>query len=613
MAEVQLSAIVDLDLIKMKWRELYVSEGLNRKVVPSQPPGIYQGLRIVENTGATRQVELAPDADTGYHTAVYQSTTGYSMTYWSPGGVSIILDLSDANLNSQETIIGLEMDYTIGVDTEAYWMAFPIADWNALPSARRNEIIVLGTVQVPAGASNIVTADISYNRATYAWRGLSRGNIPWSPVLRNGGFEQGADGSTDAWYWDVTETAGTGTGTAQVTASTTHSGLHALRFSSVTSGSMTLNVRQNVHIPVVAGQLLMIRFYKKVTTTSTPGPSVDLYFGSEDGSTGTITQIPIDVSATDGSYVESLTIIEVPANTSSLKWVEIDVATTYASAPATGLHIDDVQVWVETQGDNNDLQHNVSGDLEVSGRLGLHDPDDIYGVSSALVTFSEPTNTVSVDDKDSSGTVVLDVNGNVLAASVDAVDITVTTGDLTLDAGDQIITAGDQIITAGNLVLTAGEVKHGTKVLNIHAASMQGIGTATSFPGEEAYYGSNQWSAVATQNFTVQCPVSSFLSVGDRLLSVTCYLEDSTTIAMRSYLFEIPVISNSGSKISDDADSDFSGNDQAISLANISFNGATNILQAGFRYNVHMNSLGAAPNPTGGMAVNGVKIEYDRP
>jgi len=74
MAEVTLSTVVNLDLVKMKWKEQYVSEGLNRKVAPTQPPGIYQGLRIIQNLGAPRQVELSPDADTGYHMAVYQST-----------------------------------------------------------------------------------------------------------------------------------------------------------------------------------------------------------------------------------------------------------------------------------------------------------------------------------------------------------------------------------------------------------------------------------------------------------------------------------------------------------------------------------------------------------
>ena len=211
MAEVTLSTTVDLALIKMKWKEVYVSEGLNRKMVPSQPAGIYQGLRIIENLGSPRQVELSPDADTNFHMAVYQSTTNFSMTYWDRAGTAIILDLSDAALDSTDVVIAMEIDYTIGAATTADWMAFPVTDYDALPASRKDELIVLGTVAVPASATNITTAMISFDRVTMAWRNIKKGAISWSPLVRNGGFEQADEGTSNIWYWTASASPGTGT------------------------------------------------------------------------------------------------------------------------------------------------------------------------------------------------------------------------------------------------------------------------------------------------------------------------------------------------------------------------------------------------------------------
>ena len=371
MAEVQLSTVVDLDLVKMKWREQYVSEGLNRKIVPSQPPGIYQGLRIVENISSPRQVELAPDVDTNYHMAVYQSTTGYSLTYWDPAGTSIILDLSSTDLNDQETVIGLEMDYQIGVDTTAKWMAFPIADWNALPAARKNEIVVLGTVQVPLLTStNIVSGDISFERATYAWTGLSKGALPWSPVVRNGGFEQSIDASTRALYCDLSASNGTGSGTVLVSIVNPYAHEKAVRFATVSSGSMTLEAQQSIAIPVTPGQLVMVRGKKQQFLVPSSG-TVDINIAFSSGSGTTASTVTLDFGGTtvDGSYEDVLHVFEVPANVYAMETITIGGTVSYGSSPNTAIDIDDIQVWVETQGNMSEQSGQVSGDMEVRGKL----------------------------------------------------------------------------------------------------------------------------------------------------------------------------------------------------------------------------------------------------
>jgi hypothetical protein len=405
----------------MKWKEQYVSEGLNRKVAPTQPAGIYQGLRMIENIGSPRQVELSPDPDTGYHMAVYQSTTGYSLTYWDLAGTAIILDLSDGDLDSTDVVIGIEMDYTIGVDTVAEWKAFPVADWNALPLARKNEIIVLGTVAVPAPSTNITTAMISFERTTMAWRNISKGAIAWSQLLRNGDFEQAS--SDNAWYWAMATQAGSGTGTVLTTTTDPSRNNRALTLATLTTGSVTYQADQNIGVPVTPGQLGMIRFQKKNLITSDAGTlNLSLLFADDIGMVAGGFATTIDTSVIDGSYEEVLSLFEVPAGSYTLVSISLFGTMTYSTAPVDVLYIDDIGVWIETEGERNDLQHGVSGNLEVMGRLSMRDPAATYGVSSLAMDYS--SNRLTVDDHASSGLVEVDINGT-LRAGANTIDTAV--------------------------------------------------------------------------------------------------------------------------------------------------------------------------------------------
>jgi len=424
MAEVTLSTVVNLALVKMKWKEQYVSEGLNRKVAPSQPPGVYQGLRLTENISSPRQVEISPDADTNYHMAVYQSTTGYSLTYWDIAGTSIILDLSSASLDSQDVVVGLEMDYTIGVDTTAVWMAFPVADWDALPAARKNEIIVLGTIAVPAAATNITTAMISFDRATYAWRSLSKGALAWSPLARNGDFEQAEDGTANVWYWTLLAAAGTGAGTALVTSTDPDRNSLALTLACTSTGSATFSATQNVGIPVTPTQLGMVKLSKKNLLVPSAGSiDIDLIFSDDTGADSTTVSVNVDGGVVDGVYSEVLSIFEVPAGVTALSRIVIGGTPTYGSV-ADAIHIDDVQVWIETEGQRNDLQHGVSGDLEVMGRISMREPGALYSALSFEASYDSVANSLNIDDRDGSGGLTVDINGDLSAIDIDATSVT---------------------------------------------------------------------------------------------------------------------------------------------------------------------------------------------
>lgn len=424
MAEVTLSMVVNLDLVKMKWKEQYVSEGLNRKVAPGQPAGIYQGLRIIENLGANLQVEISPDADTGYHMAVYQSTTGYSLTYWDLAGTAIILNLNDPDLLNGDVVIGLEMDYTVGVDTVAEWKAFPVADWNALPLSRKNEIIVLGTVAVPA-AGTITTAMISFERTTMAWRNLSKGALSWSQIIRNGDFEQSGDGTDRSWYWELGAFAIGGSGTVLVSTSDPQRNTRALEFSTLTAGSMVLVASQNVGIPVTPGQLGMFKYQKKnLVVPSSGAMNFDLVFSNAVGSNGANTlSTTIDTSVVDGSYEEVVVMFEVPVGVTALGQIQIGGGPTYASAPVDVLRIDDVSVWLETTGERNDLQHGVAGDVVANGKLQVRTPGAGYSGNAAHLSYDSGATKLEINDLDNSGGLIVDVNGAIVTDDLTATGV----------------------------------------------------------------------------------------------------------------------------------------------------------------------------------------------
>lgn len=449
MAEVTLSTVVNLDLVKMKWKEQYVSEGLNRKVAPTQPAGIYQGLRMIENLGSPRQVELSPDVDTGYHMAVYQSTTGYSLTYWDLAGTAIILDLSSASLDSTDVVIGLEMDYTIGVDTVAEWKAFPLADWNALPLSRKNEIIVLGTIAVPAAATNITTAMISFERATMAWRNISKGAIGWSQIVRNGDFEQSEVGTENAWWWTLSVG---GDGQAIVRQADPFRNDKYISMLSLGTNPIGVTATQNVGVPVIPAQLGMVKLFKKNLEVPTGTMSLDLIFTDLDGIELAALSIDIPVIGVDASYQEVLEIFEVPATATVLKKVVIVNNATYSGAGNKVL-IDDINVWLETEGERNDLQHGASGDLEVMGRLAMRDPDGLYDAQSLEVNYDSAGNQLNIDDRTSSGGLDVDINGDLIASNLTAdTSIVATAGNITATAGN--ITAGADMSVAGEILST---------------------------------------------------------------------------------------------------------------------------------------------------------------
>lgn len=352
MPPVTLSAVVDLSKIKMKWKETYVSEGLNRKVIPSMPKGIYSGLRLIQNISSPRQVEVSSAPD-GTHAAVHQSATGFSTTYHDVAGVSTILNLNSSSLDNQETVVTLSIVYVIGADTTANWIAYPIADWNALTDAQRAEKIVLGTVNVPAPATNITTAMILPNRRTVAWDSESPGAVPWSPIVKNPSFEHGATGSGgDAQYFisDWRNRADLDVnGRFELGVATVRSGAKSLVFNKTAVGASTGKIEQYQEVPVTPGQLVRVTGWVRQLIAPTGGSyTFNVYWGDLDSVASGSVAVTASIAGLDAAFRKVESTFEVPAGKFVLKTVTIEVVGVTTGSTGVAVAFDDFQVFVET-------------------------------------------------------------------------------------------------------------------------------------------------------------------------------------------------------------------------------------------------------------------------
>ncbi len=127
--------------------------------------------------------------------------------------------------------------------------------------------------------------------------------------------------------------------------------------------------------------------------------------------------------------------------------------------------------------------------------------------------------------------------------------------------------------------------------------------------GGAAVYNLDVWLSSVGDNFQIGVPISGFLKKGDRILSLRAYLKDVAGNLVDIELFEVSQPGSVDISISDAPQSDNSGVAQSVDLTNISFNGATNVLESDKTYHLKVERLAAVT----GIHFYGVKITFDHP
>jgi hypothetical protein len=410
MAVVTIAVAVDLTLLTMKWREQYVSEGLNRKLIPGTPRGIYRGLRLeFDGTqgGGERKVAVSAGSEST-HEAVYQNTTGHALTYIDNAGTSVILDLSDGDLDGVDAVIAMFVDYQIGADTSAEWRAYPVADYDALPAAEKDELVILGTVKNLAAATNVVASDIYVERRTVAWENNSAGGRQWETLLKGPGFEVGevGTGRFSIAHWVADTTGGTGLWDLSGDVRTGETGL---RVSSTSGATFVSELRHDVGLYVDPTQMIRYRVLKKVQTITTGG-DVFLRFGFTSRTLGAPSgthdiSIPTGVTNPDFVEVSGLFTPEEAAITSDSVLTSVSLVMTGVDASTT-VDFDGVQVWAE-QYDAIDPANLTSraGGVSYLNSLYLMDRAATFGAASSgvIVEYDSGTNNIVITNPSNVG------------------------------------------------------------------------------------------------------------------------------------------------------------------------------------------------------------------
>ena len=343
--------------IKMRWREPYVSSGINKKLAGVVPSGIYRGLRL-GTSGSALTVTIAPDPTTLDHLAVYETADGFSITYRDPTNTTYSLLLSDAGLVSQTLVIALYMDYQESAATTATYIAYTLAEYVALSAAYSAELIVLGTVVNPA-AGVISASSITDNRRTDA---ANRVSVPtWRPLMANTGFDRSIDGhvitgnETEAWT-----TTATGNSQWKTTSTGVSTGIRCAEYNLLASGTYTDSISQSIGAGVLPGQRIAVKMSKKVLTAAGSGSAtITLGFTGSDGGSATQLTSPVVITSTDAAYVVLNPMFVTPTGMVSLNYIRFDITAAVYAAAGSKIRIDDfnarlLPIGVEDQLNSND-------------------------------------------------------------------------------------------------------------------------------------------------------------------------------------------------------------------------------------------------------------------
>ena len=340
---------------KIRWREPYVSEGLNRKFAGVIPRGIYRGFGI-QPSGAALSIDILADAS-GVNLAVYETVTAYQLTLRKNATFAVSL----AAFANTTVYIVLYATYVPTALTVAELRVYSVADYNA--AIEKPELVVLGTVDVPIAAL-IPASAISFSEKTLPWKNVPAGAQPWQQVVRNGGFEEGAGTVVPGpGFQPIPGFSGevVGSATCQVLDTDPRTGALSLwmgtsalaSFSRLGPGSFDSTQPLSAGgTPVLAGQLVDVSFWVKCLavvaySAGTSGLRLILRFYSNADAlidTFTVASDPLVQVGTTAQYDQLSGIFAAPVDGYFTWYFAADIDLT------TGVgvfKIDDVQISVE--------------------------------------------------------------------------------------------------------------------------------------------------------------------------------------------------------------------------------------------------------------------------
>jgi len=362
--------------VKVKFKEPFLTEGMNRTGAAAMSPGIYRGFKLIANV-TNNLLTVEDDPDTGDHVLVFETDDGYSIHIRKTGDFTI--DFTGLSV-STTYIIAVYATYGLNQTTAAYIRAYTQAEYDAAPE--KDQLVIFGTGTTPGSLPGTITPAL--DQRTLAWHKIAPGERSWSRVVESGGFENLPDiGTLDntkdlpGWY-----VKGLGTDLVfSIAHSSVHSGANNLQVAGQTvSGQGSLAVDRIV--AVEPGSLIDIAFWIRGSLWSgvTSGHQ-GIYYIFYNNDMTFVSQGFVEDTSLSGtfSWTEIQGFVEAPANARFVKFAILVQST----AAMTGtLFFDDLAIFVESpspaKNPNHPLRSGIMGASKLISALmlGKHNSGD---------------------------------------------------------------------------------------------------------------------------------------------------------------------------------------------------------------------------------------------
>lgn len=366
--------------ITLRYREPYVTEGINKKLAVVLPHGVYRGWRLGTAASPLR-VAVVPDPETDDQVLSQRSTLGDALTLRLNGQIE--LDLNQPSFLSQTVVIGVFAYFSLASETTAEIRGYLESDWNALSLADQNEIVVLGTVAVP-GSGVIAATSITHDRRAEAWSKTASAAVPWASLLQNGSFEWGPAGDTGNQKFLPWENTQNGNGEWTVETTDPFSGGQHLECTNNGGGGFTGVVSQPIDTPVNAAEYVRLSFRIKVVLADTGSGTFSAIVRFRDAAgASTDATVPVTITAVDAAYRLIEKTIQIPVGASQVGELRFSASSINGGSAGVLLRVDDVRLHMETMDAlTAHPEHSGKGPV-VTSKIYLTEPSS--GASSNVV------------------------------------------------------------------------------------------------------------------------------------------------------------------------------------------------------------------------------------
>lgn len=352
------------DSIKMRWKEPYVTAGLNQKTLAVLPKGVFTGFTPV-STGISWGLTLNVDSVLGFSGANILETTLNKFCVTLIQSTNISLDLTAQA--GTTVFITLDAQYAIGSTTAAQVKVVDLAELSL-----NSDLILLAKVSVP-GVAPILASHINTAYRSNAGDALTVESRPTYNLLPNGDFERDTLGGVPNG-WSASSANLTNGASFTVVAGTFpgafprfHSGLQGLQVSPLAAAVDSITT---IPLRVAPGRAYVATAWLRglVAVPVTGGTGV---------------HVQVQWFAFSGSLL-STTDIEAPYTVSTTTW---EVRSQEVIAPAGAANAKFRILWDNCTGwiyaDDVSLTARVLDSL--AGGAAIDEPFAVYGAPAGLV------------------------------------------------------------------------------------------------------------------------------------------------------------------------------------------------------------------------------------